>query len=159
MINRSFYKWIFPDFSKVANFIPIHKKGAKLGSNSYRTISVLSNISKLYEKLMHIWLINFPSKNKIFSFHQFGLRNNYSYNHLPIVFTEIIKNLDNDSFACGVFIGLKKAFDTVNQDKLLSKLSLYGTSLYINFLMTRISYMTVFLSNTLIRKLSLTYQI
>ena len=36
----------------------------------------------------------------------------------------MIRNaLDNGKFACGVFIDLRKAFDTVNHDILLSKLN------------------------------------
>ena len=39
----------------------------------------------------------------------------------------MIRNaLDNGKFACGVFIDLQKAFDTVNHDILLSKLNHYG---------------------------------
>ena len=65
MINVSFNKGIFPDFLKVANVIPIHKKGEKLDPNNYRLISLLSNISKLYEKAMRIRLTNFLRKNKM----------------------------------------------------------------------------------------------
>ena len=54
MINVSFNKGIFPDFLKVANVIPIHKRGEKLDSNIYRPISLLSNINIFYEKAMHI---------------------------------------------------------------------------------------------------------
>ena len=54
MINVSFNKGIFSDFQKAANVIPIHKKGQKPDFNNYRPISLLSNISKLYEKPMHI---------------------------------------------------------------------------------------------------------
>ena len=77
MINVSFNKGIFPDFLKVANVIPKHKKGEKLDPNIYRTISLLSNISKLYEKAMHIRLTNFLRKNKVLFSYQFGFRNNY----------------------------------------------------------------------------------
>ena len=45
MINVSFIKGIFPDFLKVVNVIPIHKKREKLDPNIYRPFSLLSNIS------------------------------------------------------------------------------------------------------------------
>ena len=46
MINMSFNQGVFPNILKIANVIPIHKKGDKLDCNNYRPISILSNISK-----------------------------------------------------------------------------------------------------------------
>ena len=101
MINVSFNKGIFPYFPRVANFVPIHKKGEKLDANNYRAISLLSNISQLYEKAMHIRLTNFLRKNKILFSYKFGFRNNYSTNNALISLTEMIRNaLDNGNFAC-----------------------------------------------------------
>ena len=50
-----------------------------------------------------------------------------STNHALISITESIRqSIDNNEFACGIFIDLKKAFDTVNHTILLTKLNHYG---------------------------------
>ena len=54
---------------------------------------------------------------------QFGFREKHSTEHALLSITEeIIKNLENGIFTCGVFIDLEKAFDTVNHKILLSKI-------------------------------------
>ena len=76
---------------------------------------------------MHPRLTNFLYINRLFFSHQFGFRNGYSTNHGLTSLTEMIrKALDEDKFACGVFIDLQKAFDTVDHGILLSKLNHYG---------------------------------
>ena len=65
MINISLTTGISPSALKVSNVIPIHKKGDKFYCNIYQPIPVLSNISKIFEKMMHIRLTNFLNKNKV----------------------------------------------------------------------------------------------
>ena len=43
---------IFASKLKLANIEPVHKKTSKNSKENYRPVSVLSNISKLYEKSM-----------------------------------------------------------------------------------------------------------
>ena len=42
----------FPDVLKTARAMPIYKKRAKTDINNYRPVSVLGNISKIFEGLM-----------------------------------------------------------------------------------------------------------
>ena len=58
---------------------------------------------------------------------QFGFRAKHSTSHALVSITEKIHEaLDTGNFACGVFIDLQKAFDTVDHSILVSKLEYYG---------------------------------
>ena len=51
-VNASFDNDDFPKFLKNANIIPTFKKGSKNLKDNYRPISILKNISKVYERTM-----------------------------------------------------------------------------------------------------------
>ena len=127
LINLTFETGIFPSSLKIVKVIPIFKnKGSKLDINNFRPISLLSNIDKIFEKLVHNRLTSFLIKHNLLFNKQFGFRQSHSTNQALITLTESIrKSLDNGHFSCGVFIDLQKAFDTVDHDILLRKLELY----------------------------------
>ena len=51
IINLPFNQGVFPNLLKIANDIPIHKKGCQFDCNNYRPISLLSNIGKIMKNL------------------------------------------------------------------------------------------------------------
>ena len=127
IFNLSMQTGTHPDCLKLAKVIPIHKKGSKLEVGNFRPISLLSNINKLLEKIVHERSYSFLEKYKCLYKHQFGFRKSHSTNHALIEITEKIrKALDARKFACGIFVDLQKAFDTVNHEILLKKLEHYG---------------------------------
>ena len=79
------------------------------------------------EKIVHERIYKFLEAFQcIYSF-QFGFRKKHSTNHALIEITETIRqSLDNNKIACGIFVDLQKAFDTVNHDILIAKLEHYG---------------------------------
>ena len=125
--NSSFREGSFPDKNKMAKIIPVHKKGSTKDVNNYRPISLLSIFGKIMEKLMATRLTNYLGIHNIIYKNQFGFRAGFSTTHSLISITETIKKtLDQNKYGCGVFIDLKKAFDTLNHDIILHKLEHYG---------------------------------
>ena len=51
IFNLSFDKGIFPNAMQVAKVMPIHKSGEKNVFNNYRPVSILSQVSKIVERL------------------------------------------------------------------------------------------------------------
>ena len=127
IFNSSFRLGTFPDRWKIARITPIYKSGAKDDTNNYRPISILSVLSKLYEKIAHDQLIDFLQSNKKLTKNQFAFRKLHStITSLIGVSDHWYSNIDNKKANFALFLDLKKAFDTVDHEILISKLAKYG---------------------------------
>ena len=91
LANISLDTSMFLNILKTANVTPIFKNDDPALCNNYRPISLLSNISKIFEKLIHARLSVFLSTNNILYEKQFGFRNQHSSNHALIKITEKTK--------------------------------------------------------------------
>ena len=112
---------------KLANIIPLHKKGLKDHVENYRPISLLSIISKTLERCV----LNHLSHRLQTMIHsaQYGFVSGRSSTaQLLSTLQTIGKNLDKGLQTDVVFMDISKAFDTVDHTRLLQKLRDFGLS-------------------------------
>ena len=81
MINKYFSDGIFPQQLKNARVVPIFKEGSRTEVENYRPISLLSSLSKIYEKLMHIRTLQFLDSNGVLHDMQYGFKPDRSCEH------------------------------------------------------------------------------
>ena len=129
IINKSLMTGIFPDKLKIAIVKPIYKgkdSDPHLFGN-YRPISLLPALSKIFEKVVHKQLYDYMTKHNLFKNNQYGFRANHSTEYATIEFVDrAMHELDNGNIPFSVFLDLSKAFDTLDHNILLKKLSHYG---------------------------------
>ena len=112
---------------KTAKVIPLLKKGDISLPDSYRPISLLTSLSKIFVKLLHRRITKFLVKHKLLSPNQFGFRQNLSCINAIAEITEFMrKAIDKKHYGLAAFIDLKKAFDTVDHSLLIKKLNVFG---------------------------------
>ena len=117
----------FPDRLKVALVVPIFKSGDKHSFTNYRPISLLPLFSKILEKILHSFIISYLDDHNILQNLQFGFRKKHStYMPVALLVEEITKTLEKNEKVVGLYLDLKKAFDTVNVNILLRKLNAIG---------------------------------
>lgn len=127
IINRTFKTTLVPIQFKTSIVTPIHKAGSRNEISNYRPISVLSNLSKIFEKCLKKRLTDFLNINNIISKNQFGFQNGKSTEDAMYqMVNDITNNLDKSNVCIAAFLDLAKAFDTVSHDILLKILENYG---------------------------------
>lgn len=146
IINTIIDTGIVPSAFKTSIVIPIYKKGNKLDPSNYRPISLITNFTKIFEKIIKKRLTSYLQKYNIISAKQYGFQAGISTQDAIIYLTKkIYDSLDQQMPSLAVFLDLAKAFDTVSFSLLcqsLEDLGIRGVNLKLfnSYLEDRVQY-------------------
>ena len=129
LCNLSMKLGNFPDACKMAKVKPLFKKGSKTNPSTYRPISLLPLLSKVFETVVFDQTEEFLSLNMVLHDYQPDFGKNHSTDTcLFFLNDKNLKDFDDGLVTGMILIALQKASDTINHDILLKKLSIIGFS-------------------------------
>ena len=122
--NDSIEKSNCPSILKNPNITPVFKKGDRNSKDSYWPVSILPNISNIFERCIFRQLSNFM--DQFLTKYQCGFRKGYSTQYFLLAMLEKWKSAVDKGKSFGALLtGLSKAFDCLSHERLLPKLHYY----------------------------------
>ena len=114
---------IIPNDWKIANVVPVYKKGDRAKPSNYRPISLTCITCKLFEHIIALHIMQHLESNNILYDLQHGFRRGRSCESQLLSFIhELMHNYDSNIQSEIISMDFVKAFDKVPHKRLLYKL-------------------------------------
>ena len=130
LFNKCPKESCFPDCWKVSSVVPVFQNvGKRSTAKNYPPVSLLSVVSKVFEKLVNNRIVGQLENYGLFSDFQYGFRSSRSTaDLLTVVSDRIARAFNRSGTTRAVALDISKAFDRVWHAGLLHKLKSYGIS-------------------------------
>ncbi len=127
LFNKSLAENKFPSKWKISFVSPIFKQGDKNDVSNYRAVSIMCAVSKIFERLVFNML--FESVKDVIAQSQHGFfAGRSTQSNLMDYVSSIAHEIVNGGQVDTIYTDFTKAFDKVDHDRLIMKLSTFGFS-------------------------------
>ena len=118
---------IVPEFYKTGYVSPLFKKGSRCDAANYRPVTLTSHVVKIYERVVRKHMVQHLEANNLLSDKQHGFRSNRScLTQLLDHFDDILEGFTLGKDTDSIYLDFEKAFDKVDLELLMLKLTKYG---------------------------------
>ena len=129
IINLSIKQKKYPDIWKDSKVVPLYKKNDILNPENYRPISLIPVVSKILERAICDQMMKYLTENNLLHPNQHAYKTKHNTTTAMLQMTDKwTQAIDSGQMAGVCLIDMSAAFDLVDHNLMIEKMSIYGFS-------------------------------